>query len=161
MDYKKDLTIDKNNLDGEWEQQPLLFAKWAELAVEAAFDRDRAKQNLDVVRATLDQKVRMTAAATNEKITEAAITNKIILSSEYQEAEQQVIEAIKNLGILNVARESFDHRKKALEKETDLYLAEYYSKPKESKFTKSIVEENNKSEHYKVLDESRINKRRK
>jgi hypothetical protein len=164
LDYKKDLEIDKNNLDGEWEQQSLLFAKWAEKAVEAAFDRDRAKENLDIVRAKLDQKIRLQASTTNEKITETAIANKIILDIEYQEANQQVIESAKNLGILNVARESFDHRKKALERETDLYLAGYYSEPKESKFTKSVRgenEEREKTEHYRTLDESRISRRRK
>jgi hypothetical protein len=164
LDYKKDLEIDKNNLDGEWEQQSLLFAKWAEKAVEAAFDRDRAKENLDIVRAKLDQKIRLQASTTNEKITETAIANKIILDIEYQEANQQVIESAKNLGILNVARESFDHRKKALERETDLYLAGYYSEPKESKFTKSRredKEEIDKTEHYRTLDESRITTRRK
>jgi hypothetical protein len=161
MDYKKDLEIDRNNLDEEWERQPLLFAKWAEKAVEAAFDRDRAKENLDIVRAKLDHKIRTHAAATNEKITESAISNKIILEQEYQEANQQVIEATKNLGILNVARESFDHRKKALENNTSLYLAGYYSQPKESKFIKTKKEENDKSNHYETLENSRISKRRK
>jgi len=161
MSYKKDLVIDKFNLDDAWEDQALKFCEWAEKAVEAAFERDKAKENLDVVRAELDGKIRSNAIEAGEKITETAISNKIILDKKYQEANQQVIDAMRNVGILNVAREAFDHRKKALEKLTDLHLSSYWSEPKEGKITKEVREDKDKKEHLEGIGKALMKRRSK
>lgn len=151
MSYKEDVYIDKNKLDEAWENQALLFCQWAEKVVEATFDRDRAKENLEIVKATLDKKIRMDSARTNTKITEEAIKNSIILSQDYQEANQQVIESVKTLGIMYVAKDSFEHRKAALSKLTDLWLSQYWSEPREGQVTKKVREDQARESHYAEL----------
>jgi hypothetical protein len=135
--YKKDLTIDKFSLDQEWINQPLLFCEWAEKAVEASFERDKAKEQLDLIRAELDGKIRTNPSDYGlEKVTESAIANAIIQTSEYKKANNAFLEAVKDTRTYDVARESFDHKKKALEKLTDLFLAGYWSEPKIDKNVK-------------------------
>lgn len=151
MGYKEDVYIDKNKLDEAWENQALLFCNWAEKVVEATFDRDRAKENLEIVRATLDKKIRMDSARTNTKITEEAIKNSIILSEDYQVANQQLIESVKTLGIMYVAKDSFDHRKAALSKLTDLWLSQYWAEPREGRVTKNVREDQARASHYAEL----------
>lgn len=163
MSYKNDLKIDKFNLDDAWENQALLFCEWAEKAVEASFLRDKKKENLEIVRAEVDMEIRREAVRSGEKLTENAIASIIIQNSRYRNANKELLEAVKNQGVLNVAREAFDHRKKALEKLTELFLAGYFAEPRQ---TKTIREGREKQEsatredQYKEMDKS-ITRRRK
>jgi hypothetical protein len=129
--YKKDLQIDKYQLDNAWISQPLLFCEWAEKAVEASFERDKAKEQLELTRAELDGKIRSNPSDYGlEKVTESAVSNAIIQDPIYKKANSYFLESVKNAKILDVARESFDHKKKSLEKLTDLFLAGYWAEPK-------------------------------
>jgi len=129
--YRKDLEIDKYQLDDAWVNQPSMFCEWAEKAVEAYFERDKKKEQLDLTRAELDGEIRTDPAKFKiEKITENAVSNAIITHNKYREANEKYLEAIKNAKILDIAREGFDHKKKSLEKLTDLFLSGYWSEPR-------------------------------
>ena len=129
MSYREDLKIDKFRLDDMWENHPSVFADIYEREVEAQFERDRAKEKLDLIRAELDQSIRADFAKSNEKITESSIANKILLHKDYQEANSKFLESVKTAKHIAVGREAFEHRKKALEKLTDLFLSNYWSVP--------------------------------
>lgn len=156
-DFKKDLEIAKHELDKEWINQPILFVEWAEQAVNASFVKDKAKERLDLTRAEVDFKIRSNPSKYGiEKITESVVTNTIITSKEYKAANDNYLNAIKEAKILDVAREAFDHKKKALERLTDLFLAGYWSNPNIKKEVKEQFEQENVNEMKKVL---RSNKR--
>jgi hypothetical protein len=139
--YKEDLAIDQNALDIEWGRQPLLYAKWAEMAVEAAFQYDKAKERLDVARANLERKIRGNPAEYGiDKITEGAIQSAISSDKDFQVQNENVLDAKRNKGMLDVAATSFDHRKKALENLTSLFLAKYYAEPYVSQSAKKVIE---------------------
>ena len=128
MGYKDDLKIDKYALDEEWLRQPTLFINWAEEYVEAQADRDRKKEQLDLIKAELDNAIRSEPEKFGlSKVTEGAITNIIIMEGSYRDANDKYLTDIKQAKILDVAKEAFDHKKKALEALTQLFLAGYFA----------------------------------
>jgi hypothetical protein len=128
MGYKEDLKIDKYALDEEWLKQPTLFINWAEEFVEAQADRDRKKEQLDLIKAELDNIIRSEPEKFGlTKVTEGAIQNIILTEGSYRDAQDKYLTAIKQAKILDVAKEAFDHKKKALENLTQLFLAGYFA----------------------------------
>jgi lipopolysaccharide export system protein LptC len=128
LDYQNDVTIDKYSLDEELVRQPALFMLYAKKAVKAIVTRDRARENLDVVRAMLDAEIRNNWETVFEKKpTETAITNWVIQQEKHKEASEQLIEARKQAGILEAAKEALNHKKSSLGKLVELFLAGYYS----------------------------------
>ena len=127
-EYLDDLQLSTDSLDESWIEQPLLYAKYGELVANATEQRDNAKQNLDVVKAQKDSDIRSAPElfGFDKKPTEAAIANVVILSPEVREATQVLIDANKELNILTVAKTAFDHRKKALEGLTQLFISNYF-----------------------------------
>lgn len=158
MGYREDLVIDKFSLDIEWQNQPVKFAEWSEKAVEASFERDKAKEQLEIARAQIDSKIRTTST---EKLTETAISSRISLDKDYQAANNKYMEANKNLGILNVARDAFEHRKKALEKMTDLFISNYWADRPMKKEVSEYMNKTNSEEARKSLQETMSTRRRK
>ena len=158
MGYKEDLEIDKYSLDTEWQNQSLKFANWAEKHVEALFEKDKCKEQLEIVRAQTDHKIR---TSVTEKITETAISNKVTLDPEYMKANSAYLEAIKTAGILGVGREAFDHRKKALEKMTDLFLSNYWADKGVHREDKNTMDKINQEGVQKTFQESMSIRRRK
>lgn len=139
MNYQDDVEIFKHSLDEELVKQPSLFMLYAKEAVEAIVTRDRAKENLDVVRAMLDAEIRNEPILSGKKLTETAIANHIVQQEKYKEAMEQYIEAKKQSGILDAAKEALNHKKSSLGKLVELFLAGYYSDVK-------LPDENKKEE---------------
>jgi hypothetical protein len=130
MSYRDDLKIDKHALDEEWMWQSIRFSDWGEKEVDAQNQVDKAKAKLELTKAKLDSKIRSQAEQSGKKITETYITNTILQEPEYQTALDEYFEAMKTQGSLDVGRKAFEHRKKALEKLTDLYLSNYWAEPR-------------------------------
>jgi hypothetical protein len=131
MSYKDDLKIDQNALDHEWLNHPIKFANWAEKEVEAQFEKDKAKEKLELVKSLIDSDIRSNPAKYRlDKITETVVYGVVIQSDEYKAANEEFLQATRRARILSVGREAFDHRKKALEKLTDLYLSNYWAEPR-------------------------------
>lgn len=160
--YREDLEIDKFALDEAWETQALRFCDWAEKEVEAQFERDKAKEKLDIAEASTDTEIRKDPSKFGiDKVTETAIKNAVLLHKTRTEAQEKYLNAVRSAKILSVAREAFDHRKKALEKLTELYFNQYWSEPKESTGIRKGKEEQvekGRDEHYQSLE--KIIKRR-
>ena len=159
MSYKDELTIDKHNLDVEWINQSKVFAKWGEELVYAQERTDKAKANLDLIKAQTDSKIR--ANNIGGKITESQILNMIIQDSEYQKAIVEHIEAKKQEGIIEIARKAFEfQRNKALDRLTDLFLSNYWAEPRGK--AEQMISQNLERQHEKVLNENqRLSRREK
>ena len=137
--YMEELAIDLTSLHEEWRLQPQLYMKYSELSAGAQRNRDKAKEKLDIVKAELDDRIRSDPKSfgapldknDQPKLTEAWISATILLQPEYSEVSSEIIAYNYELNIYNSAVRAFDHRKKALEKEVDLWIANYYSLSKE------------------------------
>ena len=151
MSYKDELTIDKYNLDVEWINQSKVFAEWGEELVYAQERTDKAKANLDLIKAQIDSKIR--ANNIGGKTTESQILNMIIQDSEYQKAIVEHIEAKKQEGIIEIARKAFEfQRNKALDRLTDLFLSNYWAEPRGK--AEQMISQNLERQHEKVLNEN-------
>ena len=151
MSYKDELIIDKHNLDVEWINQSKVFAEWGEELVYAQERTDKAKANLDLIKAQIDSKIR--ANNIGGKITESQILNMIIQDSEYQKAIVEHIEAKKQEGIIEIARKAFEfQRNKALDRLTDLFLSNYWAEPRGK--AEQMISQNLERQHEKVLNEN-------
>ena len=128
FDYATEIKIDPNALDVEWLEQPQLFMKYAEAAVNARTVMDRAKENLDVCRAELDLEVR---SKFEKKPTESQIANTIITEDRYKEENMKYIEAKHEYDILSAAVRAFDQKKSALENLVRLQGQQYFAGPQE------------------------------
>ena len=126
MGYKDDMCIDKFSLDAELVRQPSLYTKWAQAEVDAQDDRDRAKDQLDIIKAQLDQEIRSNAKP-GERTTEAAIANAIVLDPRYRRQMDVYLGKIKEAKTLQVARESLEHKRRSLGKLVDLYISGYWA----------------------------------
>ena len=133
-EYNEDLKIDKYHLDEEWEDQPLLYMKWAERYAEAIHERDQLKEKMDLIRAQIDIEIRINPNTfgfdRDKKPTESAISNRILEEEEYQTATEEFLSAKKSVNILQGVKEAMEHKKKALEAETSLFIGGFYSEPK-------------------------------
>ena len=159
MSYKDELTIDKHNLDVEWINQSKVFAEWGEELVYAQERTDKAKANLDLIKAQTDSKIR--ANNIGGKITESQILNMIIQDSEYQKAIVEHIEAKKQEGIIEIAKKAFEfQRNKALDRLTDLFLSNYWAEPRGK--AEQMISQNLERQHEKMLNENqRLTRREK
>jgi hypothetical protein len=127
-DYNQDLEIDFSRLDENWRDHSANYMQWSEKWVNAVAERDRAKENLDVVKAELDREVR--DSTLGKKPTETAITAMITMHSKHRAAVEQLNTANEKVNLLASAKSAFDHRKKALEGLTQLWVNGYWSEPK-------------------------------
>lgn len=132
FDYEQDLGIDPNELDEEVLKQPIFYFQYAEELANAQKARDKAKERLDVTRAEIDTDIRTNSDKYDiAKITEAVVTNTILLQDDYQQMIEDLSDKNYEVNILQAAVRAFDHRKKALENLVQLHIASYFAGPKE------------------------------
>jgi len=131
-EYSQDLRTSLENLDQHWLEQPGHFMKWGERWANAVATKDRAKENLEVLKAEIDKEIRKDwdKFGFDSKPTEPAIKSAIILEPRYKQASDEHIDAMEQVNIMAVAKSAFEHRKKQLDNLTSLYLAGFFSKPK-------------------------------
>lgn len=159
---KNDLEIDKFALDEEWEKQPMLYLKYAEDLAISEINRDNLKDLIEVEKASVERKIREKPEeyGITGKPTEGAIKAAILGNKEIEKITIEYFEASKEAKLLGAVVKSLDHRKKALEKLVDLFLAGYFSKPNSSGSTINHIEnaKRSKKEQTELLNKP---KRRK
>jgi hypothetical protein len=131
--YEKDLEINPNGLQSEWERQAPLYMYYAKEAAKLEMERDFTKEAMEVVRAELDAKIRENPAEFTKapKLTESIVGNIITEHKRYREAYSKYIESKYSHTILSSAVKAFEHKKKALENLVMLSLHGLYAEPKE------------------------------
>lgn len=132
LNYKQDLRIDKDALEECLVEQPELYGKWSTAWAEAVKERDQSKEQLNLVKADLDMKLRKSwdILGFDKKPTDMAITTWICAQKDYRDANFHLIQATYNVNVLEAAKWAFQHRKDALDNLTKLFLSNYYSDSK-------------------------------
>lgn len=140
--------LDPNHLDDEWLSQPKIYYEQAVRLADARAEHEKAKSAHDVakndrddVAAELDLKIRKDPITYGlEKVTEPAIDKCVRLQPEFKEGTKEIYrskdrinKAAAEVGQLEALVSALDHRKKALEKLVELWMANYFSMPKEPK----------------------------
>lgn len=131
MDYENDIRIDESALDIEWLEQPRLMLKYTQHLAECEKKRDFYKEELELVRATLDKDIRENPSDYDiEKITEGAVTSNITKSEKYQNSVKRHNDARYEASMAKGAVQAFDQRKTALENMVKLHGQQYFAGPK-------------------------------
>jgi len=131
MNYEQDIRIDETALDVEWLDQPSLMMKYGQISAGTRADVDRAKEAVDIVKATLDRKIRETPEDFDiTKITEASVESAILTTKEYQNAMNHYLETKYENDMAYAAVKAVDARKDALENLVRLHGQQYFAGPK-------------------------------
>ncbi len=135
MGYKEDLQININNLDNEWIRQAPLYMDAVESSADANDEVSKSKQKLELVQAELDTEIRTDPDKFNieGKLTEKAIASTISQHQDYKFAYKDYLDTKHEAAILAGAVVAFDHRKRALESLSKLWLGSYFSEPRKEK----------------------------
>lgn len=135
-DDRSFLQVDKDLLDEALEEQAELFGEWATKLAEAKMDLDEMEDEFEAIKAELDNAIREDPKKFGFKVkegkgpTEPAIKNKIIVCDEYQKAAKQIRVAKFRVNSIDAMVKALDHRKRALEKLTDLHGQNYFASPR-------------------------------
>jgi hypothetical protein len=145
-DYDKDVTIDRDQLEVEWEGHPAIYKYWSMRSVAANDERRKAVRRLSVIKATVEAEIRKNPAKFGlEKITENAVFAAVVLDKRMEEAEQNVINATTNSELLFGAVEAMGGQRKAALKElSSLWQAGYWSVGGVPKTMKEDIEKKNR-----------------
>lgn len=130
-DYSEDIQIDENDLENEWLLQPSHYLHYAEAHAEALYNRDLKKSALEYTYSVLYDD-----AKTNWKDhfgkqpTEPATKEWIVRHPKYKAAEKEFIKTTRKVNVMLSVKNSFEHRKKALENVVSLMITGFHSEPK-------------------------------
>lgn len=129
LNYSQDLTIDQHQLELEWLAIAKQIMTYSEAFAQAIYDRNRAKEALDVTKADLDSGIRTAASTAGEKITEAVVSNRMQIMPTHIEALQNLHKADYVVDLLRGAVAAFHSKKSALENLVKLFGMKYYAEP--------------------------------
>jgi hypothetical protein len=129
MDYSKDLEINKHSLDNELLTQAQKMLRYSSEHAQAMYNRDRAKQSLDIVKANLDASIRAELTSAGAKFTEAVVDGKIRTAPTYIEAQEKYQKAEHEVQVLLGAVMAMNARRSMLENLVKLFLSGYWSEP--------------------------------
>lgn len=109
-----DLNFTATNISMAMTRQAALFAHYSNLAAQATYQADRAKQQVKLVEANLDQMFRDSLMTAGTKFTEKVIETMIAKDSTYQDAQTRAHEAKAIASMVEAAADSFRHKKDML-----------------------------------------------
>lgn len=111
---QRDLHFTEATINDGMTRQAALFAHYARLSADATYQSDRAKQQVDLLEAQLNQRFRDAMIAAGTKFTEKSIDAMVIQDSSYQAAQERAHEAKAIASMVASAADSFRHRKDML-----------------------------------------------
>jgi hypothetical protein len=134
--------LDELRLDEEWNNQPKLVYEYGTKLADARADYERAKVDRDITIAEIEQDIRREPASFDiGKLTEGAVDAAVKLDPRYRTASSKLIDAKHDMDTLEAVVDGLDHRKWALQKRTDLWMAKYYAEPQPSNYSREHVTE--------------------
>jgi hypothetical protein len=144
------LEIDEFALEKEWLRQSKLYFEWAERVAKAKKDLDIHKNRLEVVKAEVSLAVRQFPKnhGIEVKPTEKLIEAVVVTDEQVTSALQTVAKIRHRCEVASAMVGALDHKKTALSKLVDLFLASYYAEPR-TKANRESVEEMKKNRAFK------------
>lgn len=131
LSYEEDLFIDPDKLDEEWLRQPVLYLYYGERLADAQRDVDAVKEELDVLKASVDREARVHPAKYGiDKVTESAVSAAVTRNEGIIAKSKELVDARHTVGVLKAAVEAMSQRKKALEKLSDLFIFGWNAEPR-------------------------------
>jgi len=132
-DYKKELLIDKYDLDNELVHQGRLYADWVEFEADAAYLLDRAERKLKSTKAEVGSEVRANPSDYGweevSRPTEPFIKECIENDKRVKAAYKRFHEKKKHARVMENVLWAFTHRKESVGYLCGLYGKQYYSRP--------------------------------
>lgn len=138
MSFKNELDIDKDSLDYELVRIASDSQEYGELEADKRKEVDTIKLELAVLEAQLDEKIRSFSLKERKddngnvikpvKLTETQVKNKVVLDSKRIKKVKELNEAVKELGYLKAANESFNKKSSAVNKLCNLWENSYFKK---------------------------------
>jgi len=137
-----EVSIDANELDRAWVDQPLHFLRASTALADARKEMDEAKNGWDLLQAELSKAIRQDPVEYGiEKITEAQVASTTIMQSEYAQAQRDFLNAKHKVDIYGALVGALDQKKRALEKLVDLHGQQYFSRPNAPVTQREVMEE--------------------
>lgn len=125
--------IDRELLDREWLKQPVLMFGASTILAELRQRVDHLKMELEVLECEIDAEVRSDPESFDiAKVSEKAIEKVVRTHPRVRAAAKRLSDARFEQDKAQAFLSALDHRKRALEKLVDLYLAGYFSEAKTS-----------------------------
>jgi hypothetical protein len=135
LNFNTDILIDIHNLEFEWMRQPQLVMSYSEMATKLEAIERKLKRSIDVKRSQLDTECRTNAANSGDKITEGIVKAYVEEKSAELKEVKQLDKITYQLSMVKNALKALEHKKKALEWISQLYLSGYFSTPKEKRIS--------------------------
>lgn len=155
---KNDFKIDLATLDKHLQEQPELVIYYGELSANKEAERDRIKDELDSHMAKLDLEIRATPDFYGlDKATDASVKAAVACDETTIALKEKLVVANQELNLLKRAAErGLRHKRKALENLSQLFLGEYFAKPKVSQEARqSLVDKGRREKHAQRLGENK------
>ena len=154
MDYQSDIEINENDLQKEWIAQPSLYMKYSELLVDAQENERNAKENIDVVKAQVDLKIRESEPEDHglKKFTDPTLKSLVDTHEKVKASKKEYNKKRKEAALMQAVVNAMDHRKKALEYLSRFHLSGFNCYPKLDEMDEKIFKDNVRK---------KVNKRRK
>lgn len=167
MAFKDDIKISIYQLDKAAIEQPDLYEEWSKKWADAVFERDKLKESLTVKKAEIDSLIRQSPNkfgwAQEKAPTEVWINQKLTLNADIMNLNQLLIEAQYTVNIMASAKETIEHRGKAMSILTELYKGNYFvAKSRTNDNYSSAVTKGNVEAQSEALDKNeRLKQRRR
>lgn len=156
LDYYEDLKFNPQNLGEEWQKQPLLYSRYADLAADAELAYNKAVEHKKTVRSQITLEV----AKAGEKLlgdgvkpTEKNVEAYMRQTPKYIKAKEAELEAKRVMDVLKNAVFAFHQRKTALESTVQLVVSKIYASPSEPYELRQLADS--------ILQAASVNKIRK
>lgn len=156
LDYYADLEFNPENLGEEWQKQPILYSRYADLAAEAELAYNKAVEYKKTVRSQIWLDVVKAGEGLlgdGVKSTEKNVEAYMRQAPKYIKAKEAELEAKRVMDVLKNAVFAFHQRKVALESTVQLVVSKIYASPSEPKELRQLAES--------ILQASSVNKIRK
>ena len=131
-EYTKDLEINEFNLEYCWVRQPMLYDKWGRAWARASFAFKSLERKRKLMKAKLSREIRENPSAfgwnDNKTPSLGFLDEALRLDPRFQTIDKAYHKARYDMETMEVAKDAFLHRRKALENLTYLYSNRYYHK---------------------------------
>lgn len=134
---REDARIDKFNLHLSAEDQPGLYAYWAEKAADARKLSEGLENKLKLEEATVATRLR----GSLEKVTEGRIAEGVATDPGVIALKEDLVQADHERNLAEAAVRALDHRKSMIEVLARLWTASYYGDPKTNTRDNDLVQQ--------------------
>lgn len=131
LDYRSIIQIDEGCLDTEWARHSSCYMDVIEAQVAASEQLDKLRDKLSGTEAIIACDVRRNPEMYGaQKITDQVVKEIVASSDKIIVLQSEILQARRQLALLNGVVTAMEHRKKALENLVELYVCNYQSEPR-------------------------------